>query len=143
VNRLHTLGLGGLALALAAAGCGPTGPKLVSLSGTVTFKGQPVPAGYVTFTPPAGGGVVRMVVIKDGKFDTADMQGAEKGVHPGTNTITIAGFNGQKEKFYGMGKQIFNPVTEPFTVPDAGGTKEFVVPEAAGKNVKIEPTSDD
>jgi hypothetical protein len=34
-------------------------------------------------------------------------------------------------------------VDEQFTVPDAGGTKDFVIPESAGKNVKIEPTSDD
>jgi len=115
---------------------------LVALSGTVTFKGQPVPAGYVSFLPPSGGGTQRVVQIKDGKFDTAEMQG-EKGVHPGPNTVTIAGFDGKVVKHFGQGKQIFNPVTEPFTVPDAASTKDFVVPEAAGKNLKVEPTSDD
>lgn len=142
MNRTLTLLLAGAAVALAATGCGPSGPKLVALSGTVTFKGEPVPAGYISFLPPSGGGTQRVVQIKDGKYDTAEMQG-EKGVHPGPCTVTIAGFNGKKEKFYGQGKQIFNPVTEQYTVPDGGGKRDFTVPESAGKNVKIEPTSDD
>jgi hypothetical protein len=143
VSRTVTLLLAGVALTLASAGCGPAGPKLVKLSGTVTFKGQPVPAGYISFLPPSGGGVQRVVQIKDGKYDTAEMQGDEKGVHPGPNQVRIAGFDGKVIKFYGQGKQIFNPVDEQYTVPDAGGTKDFVVPESAGKNVKIEPTSDE
>lgn len=142
MNRTLTLLLAGVAVALAATGCGPSGPKLVPLSGSVTFKGEPVPAGYVILTPPSGGGNVRSIPIKNGRYDTAEMVG-EKGVHPGPNKILITGYNGKKEKFYADGKQIFNPVEEQFTVPDAGGTKDFVVPEAAGKNVKIEPTSDD
>jgi len=142
VNITRTFSLPALVLALASAGCGPSGPKLVALSGTVTFKGEPVPAGYITFTPPSGGGIVRSVPIKNGRYDTAEAVG-EKGVHPGPNAIRITGFNGKKEKFYADGKQIFNPVEEQFTVPDAGGTKDFVIPESAGKNVKIEPTSDD
>lgn len=142
MNRTVTLLLAGAALALAATGCGPSGPKLVPLSGSVTFKGEPVPAGYVIFTPPSGAGSVRSVPIKNGRYDTAEMVG-EKGVHPGPNAVRITGYNGKKEKFYADGKQIFNPVDEQFTVPEAGGTKDFTVPESAGKNVKIEPTSDD
>lgn len=124
-------------------GCSPAGPKLVQISGTVTFKGKPVPAGYITFTPPSGGGVVRGVQIKDGKFNTADIVGAEKGVHPGENKIIIAGFDGVVIKFYGQGKQIFNPWEDKFDVPGTTSTKDFVVPESAAKNLKIEPTSDD
>jgi hypothetical protein len=143
VSRTLTLLLAGAALAVAAAGCGPSGPKLVKLSGTVTFKGQPVPAGYISFLPPSGGGVQRVVQIKDGRYDTAEMQGDEKGVHPGPNQVRIAGFDGVVIKFYGQGKQIFNPVDDQYTVPEGGGTKDFVVPDAAGKSVKIEPTSDE
>lgn len=142
MSRFRAWGLGWLALSLAALGCGPAGPKLVPLAGSVSFKGQPVPAGYITFTPPAGGGAVRVVQIKDGKYDTAQMVG-ERGVHPGPNAVRIAGFDGKVVRFFGQGKQIFNPVDEQFTVPDAGGTKDWVVPESAGKNVKIEPTSDE
>ncbi len=135
------ISLGGLALTL-ALGCGKGGPVLVPLSGAVTFKGQPVPAGYISFTPGAGVGGVRVVQIKDGRYDTAEMVGS-KGVHPGPNTVRIAGFDGKVVKFWGQGKQIFNPVDDQFTVPGSASSKDFVVPDAAGKNVKIEPTSDE
>jgi hypothetical protein len=135
------LALAGVFLAV-AVGC-DGGPKLAQLSGTVTFKGQPVPAGYITFTPPSGGGTVRVVQVKDGKFDTAEMVGDEKGVHPGPNAVRIAGFDGVKVKFWGQGKQIFNPVDQEFNVPAGASKTEFVVPESAGKNVKIEPTADE
>ena len=126
----------------ATVGCGESGPKLVPISGTVTFKGAPVPAGYISFTPPPGGGAVRVIQIKDGKYDSAEMVGG-KGVHPGNNTVLVAGFDGKVVKFYGQGKQLFNPVTEEITVPDGPSTKAIVIPDAAGKNVKIEPTSDE
>ena len=135
------LPLAGLFLLL-AAGCGETGPALVPLAGSVTFKGRPVPAGYLTFTPPAGAGSVRVVQIKDGRYDTAAAADPQKGVHPGPNQVRIAGFDGKVVPGFGQGKQLFNPVDEPFTVPGGGTTKDFVVPDAAGKNVKVEPTSD-
>jgi hypothetical protein len=131
-----------LLLLVAATGCGESGPKLVPISGTVTYKGAPVPAGYISFTPPPGGGAVRVIQIKDGKFNSAEMVG-DKGVHPGNNTVVIAGFDGKVIKLFGQGKQIFNPVTEEMTVPDGPSTKAIVYPDAAGKNVKIEPTSDE
>lgn len=136
---LHWTILGGLIL---ATGCGTSGPTLAQLSGTVTFKGQPVPAGYITFTPGVGVGAVRVVQIKDGRYDTSEMIG-EKGVHPGANTVVIAGFDGKVVKFWGQGKQIFNPVDDQFVVPAGPSTKDFVVPETAGKNVKVEPTADE
>ena len=127
---------------LVALGCSDSGPTLAPLSGTVTFKGQPVPAGYISFTPGAGAGRICVVQIKDGKYNTADMVGA-KGVHPGANTVKIAGFDGKVVKLWGQGKQIFNPVDDKYTVPAGTSTKDFVVPDSAGVNVKIEPTSDD
>ncbi len=140
-STLRRLSLGGVFLTL-AVGCGSSGPTLVPLSGTVTFKGQPVPAGFISFTPPAGAGVVRVVQIKDGKYNTAEIASSEQGIHPGPNKVRIAGFDGKVLPAFGQGKQIFNPVEEDFTVPASGGTKDFVVPDSAGKNVKIEPTSD-
>jgi hypothetical protein len=56
-----------------SAGCGD-GSGRVELSGTVTFNGQPVPAGKIYFSPdPAKGnkGPQGYADIKDGKFDTA------------------------------------------------------------------------
>ncbi|MFO0848493.1 MAG: hypothetical protein U0871_08050 [Gemmataceae bacterium] len=126
-----------------AVGCSSE-PPLAQLSGTVKFKGEPVPAGYISFTPEvaAGGkGQVRVVQIRNGAFDSS--KEPTPGIFPGPCVVRIAGFDGKGVKFWPQGKQIFNPVELKDTVPAGATTKEFVVPESAGKNVKIEPTADE
>ncbi len=124
------------------SGCTPQ-PQPSQVSGTVTFKGQPVPAGWISFTPDVnntGSGQVKVLQIKDGKYDSS--KESEPGISPGTYQLKIAGFDGEKIPFYGQGKQIFNPIDEAFTVPEGTSTKDFVIPDSAGENVKIQPTAD-
>lgn len=72
----RTLGL--LAWCVLAAGCGPSGPATHPVSGTVTFNGEPMPDGYITFIPedptvgPEGG------PIAGGKFSFRAREGAKK-----------------------------------------------------------------
>ncbi|MBY0455725.1 MAG: hypothetical protein K2V38_00145, partial [Gemmataceae bacterium] len=66
----------------------------------------------------------------------------EPGIFPGKNLVKIAGFDGNKIPLWGQGKQIFNPIDETFDVPPGGSTKDWDVPESAGKNVKVVPTAD-
>src|SRR5262249_27143574 len=111
--------------------------------GQVTFKGQPVPAGWISFTPDVGAGgrgQVKVFQIKDGAYDSSRED--QPGIDPGQYLIRIAGFDGKRIPFYGQGKQIFNPVDDKFTVPPGTTTKDFVIPESAGQNVKIQPTAD-
>jgi len=54
-----------LILLIIFAGCSSK-PKMAQLSGKVTFKGQPVPAGFISFTPDIGQGEIRVLQIKDG-----------------------------------------------------------------------------
>jgi hypothetical protein len=116
-------------------------PKTAQLSGKVTFKGQPVPAGYISFTPDIGHGEVRLVNIKDGVYDSA--QQTPPGIPPGNYTLQIHGFDGVRIPNYFQGKQIFNPMTDiEFTVPEGTSTKDFDVPDQLGQNVKIHPTAD-
>jgi hypothetical protein len=49
------------------AGCEPTGPKTVSVSGTVSLDGQPLKEGQVTLVNSAGL-VSDDLPVKDGKF---------------------------------------------------------------------------
>jgi len=61
-------------------------PKPAQLSGMVTFKGQPVPAGYVSFTPDVekgNKGQLRVFQIKDGAYDSA------KEASPGTEVHAL------------------------------------------------------
>lgn len=123
-------------------GCS-TKPTPAQLSGTVTFKGQPVPAGYISFTPDvaAGGlGQIRVMQIKEGVYDSS--KESEPGLKPGAYLIEIAGFDGKRIPLYGQGKQIFNPVKDSFTVPDGVNKKDWVIPDSAGENVRIQPTAD-
>jgi hypothetical protein len=130
-------------LAAGTMGCG-TKSETAQLSGKVTFKGQPVPAGWITFTPDvaAGGlGAVKSCQIKEGAYDTA--QCSPPGLKPGVYFIRVAGFDGKKIPLYAQGKQIFNPIDDKLTVATGSTTHDVVVPESAGKNVLIQPTADE
>ena len=114
-------------VACAAFGCGGGNERqTANLSGQVTFKGQPVPAGYISFMPDVPGGnrgEVKSFPIKNGAYNTAD--GADPGVYPGANVIRISGFDGKPAKFFPDGKQIFNPIELKESV--AAGTTVVVI----------------
>lgn len=118
-------------------------PKLSQISGKVTFKDKPVPAGYVLFTPSLEAGTeghIRSFMIENGVYDS--VKGQEPGIPPGTYKIDIAGFDGKQIPMYYQGKQIFNPVKDAHVVPEGISTKDFVVPATAGENVRYEQTAD-
>jgi hypothetical protein len=143
-GRLACLAALGAALAL-TTGCGGTDKdkKLGQLKGKVTFKGQPVPAGYISFTPDASKGnqgSVKVAQIKDGEYDTT--LATDPGVTPGPTVIRIAGFDGKKIQYYVQGKQIFNIYELKDTLQEGSATKDFTVPDSAADNLKIEPTAD-
>jgi hypothetical protein len=129
-------------VAILAVGCSGSGPRKVELSGKVTFKGQPVPAGFISFTPDFGQGnagkEVRVVQIKDGGYDSSKEQ--NPGIYPGPTTIRIAGFDGKPIPLFPQGKQIFNPHEIRDTLE--GGTRDFDVPASAADNLKITPMAD-
>jgi hypothetical protein len=127
---------------LIAAGCN-TQEKVVAFKGKVTFKGQPVPAGWISFMPDSskgGQGAVKVAQIKDGMYDTA--LAADGGILPGPTVIRIAGFDGKVIPRFAQGKQIFNIYELRDTLVDGMTTKDFTVPESAADNLKIEPTAD-
>jgi hypothetical protein len=138
---IHRL-FGGAAVLALAAGCSSR-PEMAQLSGKVTFKGQPVPAGWISFTPEAGKGSVRVCQIRDGVYDSSKEGEGQPGIHPGKNLVRIAGFDGKKVPYWGQGKQIFNPIDEAFEVSTGASTRDFVIPESAGRNVKVVPTADE
>jgi hypothetical protein len=79
-------------LASLATGCGGDGSSHVS--GKVTFKGQPVPAGKVYITPDGSKGnkgQAGFADIKDGIYDTSKPGG--RGAAPGPVTFAVEGFD--------------------------------------------------
>ena len=77
-------------------GCsGEDGPQRYRVSGTVTFKGAPVPIGVIQFTPDAtqgNSGPPAFADIKDGKYDS-DVAG--KGVIGGPQIVAVDAFSGK------------------------------------------------
>jgi hypothetical protein len=126
-----------------AAGCSSSEGKKAQVSGKVTFNGQPVPAGWISFQPDSSQGnpgrEVRLVKIKDGVYDSSKEKDAA-GVYPGPTIIFIAGFDGKALPRYPQGKQIFNPHELRETVQP--GMKDFDVPAAAANDLVIAPTAD-
>lgn len=55
-------------LCILTAGCRDTGPKLYSVSGNVTFDGNPIETGEITFSPIGGAGRPDSGVISNGSY---------------------------------------------------------------------------
>jgi len=144
MNRLSTFTA--LAVALAVVGCSKDGaPKYTNVSGTVTYNGQPLPKGQITFStdgrPPSA------MEIIDGKFSGQAMIGSNK--------ITVSAFRKtnkerripesakkQIEAYRAMNKggggessDEFDPSMEDYIPPEWGReTKQIRVVEAGGQN---------
>ncbi len=74
---------------LLASGCGPSYP-LGKVSGTVTYNGEPVKTGDVTFHPAEGR--VSVTKIENGQIIDATTFETGDGATLGATTVTIAAF---------------------------------------------------
>lgn len=142
-RRVIVAGLPALLCCL-AAGCGGDGGGN-HVSGKVTFKGQPVPAGKIYFTPDSAkgnSGPQGYADIKDGEYDTSASGG--HGVGSGPMTVSIEGFDpsksGAKEKGDVSGEEtilmLFPTYKTTADLPDDDSTKDFDVPAEAAENVQ-------
>lgn len=127
--RQAFLGVMGLAAAV-LAGCGGTGPTAV-VTGTVTYNGQPVKEGTITFTSKGGRGSVNGGTITDGKYTVREVpNGAATvfisagGSEASTGPISSEESHAQSAKY--KGKQL------------PGGAPNTAVPSnAVGNNAEI------
>lgn len=116
---------------IAAVGCGGSDPNRNSVSGTVSFKGQPVPSGTIYFEPDTaagGSGPQGIAIIQDGKYATA----TDKGVGTGTYKVRIVGLDGVPATMAGEelpdGKPLFPPYETTVDMPGESFAKDFDVP---------------
>jgi hypothetical protein len=118
-------------LVVAIAGCGG-GEKRYRLSGSVTFKGAPVPEGYIVFEPDGSkgntGGPGRAKIL-DGKYDTNLDDSV--GVLGGPHLIRISGFDkkitGATAAEVALPKSLFTDYTLSEDLPKQDGIKDFSV----------------
>ena len=81
--RSFACAVGFTLLGACLAGCG--GPGVCEVSGTVTYDGQPVKQGGITFTPSDGNSPTAGATIKDGRYTCK--------LTPGEHMVAIHGSN--------------------------------------------------
>jgi hypothetical protein len=115
-------------------GCGKSERTRYELSGTVTFGGHPVPAGYIVFTPSSAAGNAgpgAQADIHDGKFITQPGHGTVGGPH----SVNVFGFDGKSYTPPGsnapivMGHPLFSPISIDIDLPKKAGVQDLVLPK--------------
>lgn len=125
------------------AGCGKSGTRV---SGNVTFKGQPVPAGKIYFYPDTSkgnAGQAGFADIKGGKYDTGAPGG--QGVPAGPVIVAIDGLDpaARPDKADKSGeatvKALFPRYETKAELPSGTSTKDFDVPASASQPAPAGP----
>jgi hypothetical protein len=120
-----------MGLIVLGLGCGQgDGPQRFEVSGKVTYNGQPVPKGFITFEPDAekgNGGPGGGADIVDGSFRTA----AGKGVVGGPYLVKIVGYDGVAATVSGEelpeGSPLFVPYETRIEFPKQKTQQDFDV----------------
>ena len=110
-------------------------PERFDLSGTVTYKGTPVPAGNIIFSPDdskGNRGPSTSATILNGKYSTPSGQG----VFGGPYVARIFGSDGIPAPIPGdpnktlnpSGKQLFPDIQVPIDLPKKPGSQDFSLP---------------
>jgi hypothetical protein len=107
------------------AGCGGG----TSVSGSVTYNGQPVPKGYVAFYPMDGKGPTVGGQISNGKY-------AVKGVTPGKNRVEVSSQSDVKAPD-SMDEGIKHPVVDKDAIPAGAEGNNQVVDVTAGQTLDL------
>lgn len=120
-----------------ASGCGesaPAGPQRYRLTGKVTFDGQPLKFGTITFEPDAAkgnSGPQGMATVRDGIFDTSKAGGA--GVVGGPTRIVVDGTSHAIVTEGGEGTVLFSGYAIEKDLSKENGTVDIDVPKEPAK----------
>jgi hypothetical protein len=118
------------------SGCSDQAPERFDGSGTVTFKGQLVPAGQVVFSPDlskGNDGPQGYADIKGGRYDTRE---TSTGAPSGAVVVRIEGFDGQVQPDWPYGKPLFLNYRLEVELPRETFQKDFEVPASASASTK-------
>ena len=124
-------------------GCGDsTGPQIVTASGTVSYKGQPLTNGTVMFNPtdPDVGRVAQSELKPDGSFALSTLMPGD-GAVPGSYTISVTSFLPgsellAKDKGTGIGGK--SAIPGRYSDPTTSGLKETIELGTPRTDLKLE-----
>lgn len=111
--------------------CSQEPSNRVDVWGTVTFKGQPVPAGVIVMNPDfakGNDGPQGMAEIKNGRYDTRSL---DKGAPSGAVVFMIDGFDGVPAGDLVTGKPLFGTYKLQLELPKAPSEKNIEIPVSA------------
>jgi major membrane immunogen (membrane-anchored lipoprotein) len=137
------------AASLLIVGCGDDGlGERHKVSGTVTYKDQPVAAGSISFFPAGGGSADQRGatgVIKDGYYSLST-QGDDDGAFPGDYLVSITARNPDMakaqenaDKIGGLYRQ--EDVAKAYKKAPSAIPQKYESPEQGGLKAKVEPKS--
>lgn len=112
---------------MCAVGCGER--EIYHVSGTATFDGETVPAGYVIFYPDIAAGndgTQGYAEIKNGTFDTAQ---SDKGITGGAYVARLRGFVPAQGD--APARMLFREYKQSVQLPTADSRQEISVPASA------------
>jgi len=139
VRRLHSgiprfrIGLGvALMSALAATGCGSSGPTMGRVSGTVTYKGKPIDKGTVTFISTDGERPNATGSINDGSYTLQTTEPGD-GAVAGEYKIAVSDIDSSlgNTELPGM----------PHKAPKSALPKKYMNADTSGLTAKVEAGS--
>ncbi len=115
--------------ALYLTGCGESGPTRYGVSGTVTYKGEPVPYGDIVFEPDSSKGnegPAARATIEKGAYVIEK----EKGAVAGPLRVRIMGYDGNPPPGGGTqphGKALFPEYIDKVDQPEDVATHDFAI----------------
>jgi hypothetical protein len=116
-----------LAASVAVAAVMGCGPRTSTVSGTVTFNGEAVANGSISFFPTDGKGTPAGGLIKDGRYTVTGMMPGEKTVQLSSPVIA-----GTRKDDYGGETRI----AEELIPPAWGRASQNTITVTAGSNAK-------
>ena len=122
-------------IAVTAPGCGRSERTVHHVSGTVTFDGQPVPAGFVVFDPDVSAGndgTQGFAKIEDGRFDTAR---GGRGVTGGAYVVQLRGSAAAE----GSDTLLAWQYEQTIDLPAADSRHDLAVPASAATGIEPMP----
>jgi hypothetical protein len=129
--RLPVAGTLCLTLSLLTGGCSSSdGPARFPVSGSVTFNGEPVPAGAVVFTPDheqGNQGPAAYAPIHQGRYETEK----GKGVIGGPHKVRITGQSGESTGALSDTQKLFEDYETERELPKKSSVQDFKIDTGA------------
>ncbi|NMC19923.1 MAG: hypothetical protein GYA33_05820 [Thermogutta sp.] len=126
-SALAALGI----LLVLSQGCGKNDPRNNAIFGTITYRGEPVPAGSITFIPDASqgnSGPAVTISFENGRYDS---RAAGVGHIGGPHKIRITGLTGKDsgDEYFPQGTLLFPDYETSADLPKGPSERDFTIPD--------------